>query len=125
MSNNNVVYISNQAKQHDYSPAREHGILVAITSGNYAIFKTDRLREEIIGALTLSTPNDFLLLSGSSIIAGICMAVWLLQHETVNLLLYDRSARKYVKRSFSRNEAMIEIEQMRDRVAAHTPDQTD
>lgn len=125
MTTNSVVFISNKSKEHDYSKAEEYGVIRAITSGNYAFFKTIRLRDEIVATLVYSKQEDYLLLSGSSVIAGMCMSIWLMQHETVNMLLYDRKVRKYVKREFSRKEAMLEIERERDRVDAQTSSQTD
>ena len=112
------VFISNQSRQHDYDKAREFGALRAITSGNYAIFKTARLREEIVEALIHSEKDDYLLLSGSSVIAGMCMAVWVLMHGQVNLLLYDRTAKEYVERKFTRDDTLKELERARDQFEA-------
>ncbi len=111
-----VVFISNKAGHHDYVAAEHYGALRPITSGNFAIFKTERLREEIAVALAHSTIHDYLLLSGSSFIAGLCMSMWVLSHGTVKLLLYDRSAKKYVVREFHGNAAKVELERMRDRL---------
>jgi len=37
-----------------------------ITSGNYAIFKTTRLLEEVVAALARSSETDYLAFSGSA-----------------------------------------------------------
>lgn len=109
-----TVFISNQAKDHNYEPARKYGALRAITSGNYPIFKTVRLRDEIVQALTHSRPDDYLLLSGSSVVAGLCTSIWMLTHGQVNLLLYDRKAGEYVTRQLTRDAVLSEIERARD-----------
>ena len=111
-----TVFISNLSKAHNYEPAKSYGALRAITSGNYPIFKTTRLREEIVTALVCSQPDDYLLLSGSSVIAGLAMATWLIMHGKVNLLLYDRTERAYVLRHFQREDTQKEIEAAHDRL---------
>jgi len=99
---------------HDYSKASEHGALRPVTTGNFPIFKTIRLRDEIIAALTSSTEEDYLLLSGSSVIAALCMLVWMNLHPKVKILLYDRSRRKYVERVLTKQEIRLEIEKTID-----------
>src|ERR1700681_948330 len=101
-----VVFISNLSGEHDYQPAAEFGALKPVTSGNYPVFKTHRLRDEIAEVLAKSTVNDYLLLSGSSMVAGLCMTYWLMIHDKVNLLLYDKKATKYVCKTVSRSELL-------------------
>ena len=93
-----TVYISNMSKAHDYAKAAKFGAIRPITSGNYPIFKTTRLMEEIIEALSESTEDDYLLLSGSSVIAALCMLVWSQMHKRVAILLFDRRQDDYVER---------------------------
>jgi hypothetical protein len=84
------VFVSNWNDEHDYSSAALHGQLARVTSGNYPIFKTLRLQEEIARALQKSKPDDFLLLSGSSLVAGLCMTAWMFMHGRCKILLLDR-----------------------------------
>ena len=58
-----TVYVSNRASTHDYTSASKMGALRFVTIGNYPIFKTARLQEEIITALAYSTKDDYLLFS--------------------------------------------------------------
>lgn len=111
-----VVFISNMSSGHDYSSAGSFGNFRPITTGNFPIFKTERLREEIISALIHSSQEDYLLLSGSSVVAGLCMAVWMMLHGEVKLLLYDRGRGKgaYVVRRIEREKLMIEVEKAKD-----------
>lgn len=108
-----VVYISNMGPLHDYSRASVFGALAPITSGNYPIFKTGRLLEEITEKLIDSTADDFLLLSGSNTVAALCLAVWFAKHKRVRLLLFDRP-NGYVERVISREEIHLVIEQVED-----------
>lgn len=111
-----VVYISNMSRDHDYTAAAQFGAIVPVTSGNYPIFKTSRLIEDIIKQLVNSTEDDYLLLSGSSVIAGICMSVWIMMHKEVRLLLHDRRQNRYVPRVFDRDATLLEIERAVDRL---------
>lgn len=89
-----------------------------ITSGNYPIFKTARLYEEIITALIESGPEDYLVISGSALIAAICFSVWLTLHKKVRLLLFDKKQGPqgaYVPRTVTREELLLSIEQLRKR----------
>lgn len=112
-----TVWISNRSRDHTYDTAKKFGAIKYVTQGNYPIFKTARLREEIIGALVYSDPDDFLLLSGSSVIAGLCVAVWLALHGKAAILLYDRKKDDYVMRSLDRDDLLKEIEKARDKAA--------
>ena len=112
-----TVFISNLGPGHDYSKASRWGAIRSITQGNYPIFKTDRLIEEITSVLTHSSPEDFLLLSGSSVVAGMATAVWLTFHPRCKLLLFDRKAPdggSYVLRVVARDQIKLSIERHRD-----------
>jgi len=113
---NTTVFVTNKSSAHDYNSALSFGALTFVTSGNYPIFKTTRLQEEIIEKLAYSKPDDFLLLSGASGIAAIAMAVWLEMHGTANLLLWDRSRNEYSKRVVLKSDIRLEIERVRDRL---------
>lgn len=110
-----TVFVSNMSRAHDYTSATIHGALRPITSGNYAIFKTNRLVEEVVEALVASKPDDYLLLSGSSTIAGICMCVWLELHGKCKFLLWSREDDQYVVRTVDRSELKLLIETTRDK----------
>ena len=111
-----TVFISNMSKEHDYTSAAKYGAIRPVTSGNYPIFKTARLLEEITAALLYSEETDYLLLSGSSVVAGYCIAVWLMLHKKCNLLLHDRRQGQYVPRLFDRVAVMTDIERARDKL---------
>lgn len=111
---NKTVYITNKSSTHDYASAAKLGALRFVTIGNYPIFKTDRLQEEIITALTYSQKSDYLLFSGSSVVAGMCMAVWLELHGEANILLWDRTDDIYVERLIQKSRLKIELESARD-----------
>jgi hypothetical protein len=109
-----TVFITNRADRHAYDSALNFGAICFITSGNYPIFKTSRLIEEIVEALAHSTPNDYLLFSGSATISGLCLAIWLEKHGKCKALLWDQ--RSYIQRDLERSKLRIEIERVRDRI---------
>lgn len=111
-----TVFISNMSKDHDYTGAVKFGAIRPITSGNYPIFKTQRLLEEIIDALVHSKETDYLLLSGSSVVAGFSLVIWLMLHRKVNLLLHDRRQGQYVPRVFQRDTTYLDIERARAKI---------
>jgi hypothetical protein len=111
-----TVFVTNRSPTHDYSPAAKFGSLRFVTMGNYPIFKTGRLQEEIIDALIHSTPDDFLVISGSGTIAAMCMAVWLELHGKVKMLLWDRTEGTYVVREINKPMLRVEIETARDKL---------
>ena len=105
-----TVFVTNKSATHDYSSAAYVGALRYVTNGNYPIFKTTRLQEEIISVLAYSTKDDYLLFSGSSVVAAICMAVWLEMHGIAKILLWDRTQDKYVVRVIDRQPLRLELE---------------
>jgi hypothetical protein len=107
------VFISNMASGHDYSSASKFGAVRPITSGNYPIYKTERLLEEIVTAVLEASPEDYLLFSGSSVVAALCAVVWVLIHQQARILLWDRGARSYVLREINRDSIKLLIERIR------------
>lgn len=117
-----TVFVSNMAAEHDYSSALQYGALRPITSGNYPIYKTSRLIEEIASALAESSSDDHLLISGSSVVAALCAVVWLMYHNKVNILLWDRGNGCYVERVIDKDSLRITIEQLVDRREGRVPE---
>jgi len=103
---------------HSYESASKYGAIRPVTSGNYPVFKSDRLMEEVIRSLAYSASTDYLLFSGSSFVAGICLAVWLTMHKECHSLLYDPKQRAYVPRTIKRQDIQIQIEKVKDRLEA-------
>lgn len=105
-----VVFITNKSSTHEYSPAGKFGAIRFVTMGNYPIFKTRRLQEQIASVLVHSQPTDYLLLSGSSMIAALCLGIWLNIHKEARILMWDRSQNEYVMRVVSTEEIRLDVE---------------
>lgn len=111
-----VVFITNKSASHEYSPATKYGAIRFVTMGNYPIFKTRRLQEEIVSVLAYSEAQDYLLLSGSSMIAALCLAVWLSIHKQARVLMFDRSQNEYVMRVIDAEEIRLDVERAIDAI---------
>jgi len=85
-----------------------------ITSGNYPIFKSTRLLEEIVLALSQSEDTDYLAFSGAAFVGALCLAVWLILHRECKVLLYDPRQNAYVPRVLKRNDIIVQIEKLRE-----------
>jgi len=109
-----TVFVTNKSHSHDYTSASKLGALRFVTNGNYPIFKTIRLQEEIINALAYSSKDDYLLFSGSSVVAALAMAVWLEIHGVAKILLWDRTQDSYVVRVIETKQIRIEVETAKD-----------
>ena len=112
---NQTVFITNRSPTHVYDSAYTFGSIRYVTSGNYPIFKTARLQEEIIDVLAYSTKHDYLLFSGSGVVAALCLTVWLEMHGECRALLWDRTEDAYVLRVIERSNIRLEIERASDR----------
>lgn len=81
---------------HDYSKAESWGTLVRLTEGGLNPFKLDRLSQQIAEKLSIATADDYLLISGLQIINGLCMVMWLMKFDHLNLLQWaNRGAGDY------------------------------
>lgn len=82
-----VVYVANLGP-HDFSEAEEYGDIVYLTKGPTSN-QPAKLAQEIVAGLSDSDPDDYLVLSGPSLVCGIVATVFALMHGgRLNLLLY-------------------------------------
>lgn len=88
------VYVSNFAG-HDYTEAEVYGEIRSITQGFISFQSLDRLKFTIAQALQETTPDDWLLLSGTNIISVLASLLWYQKHGVVKILNFDKTTRKY------------------------------
>lgn len=110
-----VVFITNKASSHDYTRASRFGAIRFVTQGNYPVFKTARLQEEIVDALVYSKREDYLLFSGSAAVAALCTIVWFELHSKANVLLWDRTKNSYVQRTIEKPNLRLLINETQDK----------
>ena len=100
------IYIVNDAG-HDFSNAFDYTDLprlqaqVNLTEGSQDIFDTDRMVYTIKQRLKHSLKEDYILLSGSSVLNAIAVGIQMLRFGEVNLLLYNAKERRYVLRTIT------------------------
>lgn len=94
---NNKVWIVNDAG-HDFSCAQKFGELIVLTEGLVNIFDVDRIQATLVQKLAEFKKDDFLLLTGSTILN--VLAVGIIQHkyDFAQVLIYNAKYRKYVPR---------------------------
>ena len=83
------VYITNFAG-HDYAAAEKYGELIWITKGYVSFQSLDRVKFEVVEKIQGSTPDDWLLLSGTLLISVVAALAWLSKHGVVKLLIFDK-----------------------------------
>lgn len=82
------VYVTNYAG-HDYSVAEKFGKLVFVTRGYISFQSLDRVKYAVSEGIKGSEPEDYLLLSGTSIICVLAAIAWYHLHKYVRLLVWD------------------------------------
>lgn len=86
------VFVTNFAG-HDYASAEQYGELVFITKGYISFQSLDRVKYSVMEAIVKSTPQDYLLLSGTPVICAIAAVAWFCLHREVKLLIHDKKVK--------------------------------
>lgn len=97
---NRKVFVTNYAG-HDYIKAEKYGKLVFITRGFVNFHAIDRLKYSIAQEIQDSTEDDYLCLSGSSLLSAIIVLLWYEKHGTVKILNWDKKGEAYTIMEFS------------------------
>lgn len=90
-----VVWMVNMGG-HNYKPAEVLGRLMPLTKGNVNHFNLDRLMVVIAPKLELATADDYLLVSGTPILNGLIVSMWLAKFGVAKLLQWSQQQGKYV-----------------------------
>jgi hypothetical protein len=100
------VYVVNRGC-HDYSKAEEFGPVVAMSDGAFSRFATGKIFRQFQSFVQASEPDDYLLVSGLTIMTSIAVGMFAVKHGKVNLLLHNQNpgeAEVYVKRTINFKE---------------------
>lgn len=99
-----TVWLVNESG-HDYTDAETYGQLRAITVHNIDPFNVDRLMWQISHVIArLSHRDDYLLISGTPILTGLAMTMWLKTHDQCNILQWHAKDRVYVLSTITRDQ---------------------
>ena len=92
------VYIVSRGS-HDYSVAAEHGDIVYLFEDKANVFASDKLVKTIEERLAGSTPDDYLILSGSMLPSSVAWHVMMRKHGLVNNLIFSFKNENYERRT--------------------------
>ena len=95
------VFVINKSC-HDYSAAEKYGTLHYLTESSYNRFSTGKMYRSFLKGLKDSKPEDYLLVSGLTIMSSIACSMFAAKHKRLNLLLYNSGPNVeegYVKRT--------------------------
>lgn len=102
------VYITNLGF-HDYSLAKVFGELVPVTIGHVDL-EQDELEKAILTKIEAMSPFDYLLVSGSPLIASLALGFVQARFGTVNLLSWDPLAKDYALREPDFSQKLEEVD---------------
>lgn len=91
-----TVYIVNKGG-HDFSAATEYGKLSYLSEGQYSPFAVDKIYREMARKIKNSSPDDYILSTGLSIMNSIACSCFAHKHGKLNLLLYKNG--RYIART--------------------------
>ena len=80
---------------HDYTKLEVYGTVRPITKGYVNFQSLDRVKYDVVSALSEYHPNDYLALSGVSVIGVIAAVEIFRRYDTVNILNYDKDTQEY------------------------------
>ena len=81
------VYITNRGC-HDFSGATQFGDLIDLTVGKYNLLSLGRMHREMEPLLRESTPEDYILVCGPTVMNMVVAAIMSELHSRLNLLIY-------------------------------------
>src|SRR5574343_1562159 len=97
---NKKVYVVNRGS-HDFSPAEKYGRLIYMTEGYQPKFSVATALRRFQFCMQESKQEDWILLTGLSVLNCIACSVFSLKHGRLNLLLFNCSG--YVERRMLMN----------------------
>jgi hypothetical protein len=84
---------------HDFSAAEQHGELVFLSTEIVNRTAVSNMLREFFPRMEGSNPEDYIVITGLSVMCSIACVIFALKHKRLNLLLFDAAGDKYVKRS--------------------------
>jgi len=84
----NVFIVSNGG--HDFSKAKKFGRLVFLSSGTLNKFHVTEMAREFAAILSISSPEDYLVINGPTVMSCVACAIMARKHGRLNLLLWKK-----------------------------------
>jgi hypothetical protein len=73
---------------HDFSPAEEYGSLVYMTDGALERFNTSKMYRLFKPYIDASSPDDYILITGMTIMNVIACSMFSAKHDKLNILIF-------------------------------------
>ena len=93
---------------HDLSDAERFGELVFLSEGSINRYAVSNMYREFVQHLKESTKEDFLLITGLSVMSSLACAIFARMHGRINLLLYKASRMSEVEGYYVERTVMID-----------------
>ena len=91
------VWVINRSA-HDYSGAERWGNVKFMSEGPVNRYATGKIFRMLNDALRESQQNDYILLTGLTVMACIACSIFALRHKHLNLLIFRPATHTYVER---------------------------
>ena len=91
------VFIVNKSI-HDFSAAKDFGKIVYLSEGMVSRYNTTQIFRQVWHYLKVSDSNDYILITGLSVINSIACTIFGLLHNRLNLLIHDNKNNTYQER---------------------------
>jgi|TARA_Y100000034_G_C6650607_1_gene284717 hypothetical protein len=96
------VYVTNYTENYDIRPALDHvrggGKLLPVTRGKINIFQTEELVRKIDTVVMQMDKDDWVLISGNTVVSSLVVAKVYDVFGHINLLLWDSREKSYAPR---------------------------
>lgn len=92
-----TVWVINRSA-HDYSGAAQWGNVAFMSDGPVNRYATGKIFRVLNEPLKKSQPNDYILLTGLTVMACIACSIFALKHKKLNLLIFRPATHTYVER---------------------------
>jgi len=93
---------------HDHSDAERFGELVFLSEGSINRYAVSNMYREFVQHLKDSGKDDFLLITGLSVMSSLACAIFARMHGRINLLLYKASRTPDVEGHYIERTVMID-----------------
>ncbi len=81
---------------YSYSRAKEFGELVYLTRGYIDFNDSAELKTSLRSLIETATPEDYLLLSGNTLLCVIAVDLWKSIHKSCKILRWSRDSSNYI-----------------------------
>lgn len=92
----NKVFVVNKSG-HDFAPAEKFGRLVFLSDGPMSRYATNNMFRQFSWKMRKSSPEDYILLCGLSVMNVIACSTFAAKHFRLNLLLFNNGS--YLERN--------------------------